>query len=336
MRKPKETKSDKPRPPRGRAARAPQKHGRRARFPRDISARGWKDITLRTRRQIASDNIGIVAAGVAYYAFLAIFPALAALISIYGLVVDARIVESQLARASGYLPDQARQLIGAQLARIAGQSSGALSWGLALSILLGLWSANKGMKALFQGVNIAYNQHSGRGLIKDNALTLLFTFGGIVVAIASMALVVAFPVALGRLGLPSPIRTVLSLSRWLALALVIVFSLAVIYHVAPYRASPRWRWVSWGSILATTLWLIGSWAFSVYVANFSSYNQTYGSVAAVVILMLWFYLSSYAILLGAEINSEMERQTERDTTAGPDKPIGGRGAYNADTLGDAQ
>ncbi len=336
MRKTRESKSAKQKARLRRGVQAPRKHGRQAQRPREIPARGWKDIAIRAREQIAQDNIGIVAAGVAYYAFLAIFPALAALISMYGLVVDPQIVEQQLAQASAYLPEQTRQLVGAQLARIAGQSSGALSWGLAFGILLGLWSANKGMKALFQGVNIAYNQENARGLIKDNALTLLFTLGGIIVAIASIALVVALPVALGRLGLPPFMRRVISLSRWLALALVIIASLAIIYRIAPNRRSPRWRWVSWGSIIAGAVWLIGSWAFSFYVSNFSSYNQTYGSVAAVVILMLWFFLSSYIILLGAEINSEIERQTTVDTTVGARNPIGKRGGFNADSIGDSK
>ena len=317
----------------GRSRRQEEERGRRADRPRQIPKAGWRDILLRTKQQIGSDNIGIVAAGVAFYAFLAVFPALVAAIMIYGLVVNPETVTEQLQALTTILPQQARGLIEQQLGTIAGQATQTLGWGVAISIFLALWSANKGMKALFKGVNIAYDEDDDRGFIKQNALTLLFTVGGIVVVIISALLVVALPVILGNLGLPSWGETLARWGRWLLLALLILGSLALIYRYAPAREHPRWRWVSWGSVAAVVLWIIGSWAFSFYVDNFGSYNTTYGSAAAVVILMLWFMLTSFAILLGAEINSEMEGQTRKDSTTGPDRPMGERGASHADRLG---
>lgn len=307
--------------------------GRRATRPGEIPKSGWRDIIVRVKNQISDDNINIVAAGIAFYAFLAIFPAITALISLYGLVVDPQTVQQQFSGVSGFLPQQARQLLNQQLSQIAAQSSQSLGWGLVLSILLGLWSANKGSRALFTGLNIAYNEKSSRGFIKENALTLLFTLYAIAAVIISMILIVAFPAAVGNLGLPSVVQTLIGWLRWLLLAALILLNLALLYRYAPDRDNPQWRWVSWGSVAATVLWLAGSWLFSLYVSNFGNYNETYGSVAAVIILLLWFLLTAFIILLGAEINSEMEHQTREDTTRGPRRPMGKREAYHADHVG---
>ncbi len=316
------------------ARRHKLRRGRYARKPGEIPKEGWRDIALRVKDQIGLDNVSLVAAGVAFYAFLAIFPAIIATIMIYGLMVDPQTVQSHLQAMTGILPDQVSQLLNQQLSSIAGQSSGALGWGVAISILVALWSANKGMKGLFQGINIAYDEQDSRGFIKQNAITLLFTLGAIVLVIVSAALVVAMPVLLGNLGLPPVLQTVARWARWPVLGLMVIVGLALVYRYAPDRENARWNWVSWGAAVATVLWLIGSWAFSFYVNNFGSYNQTYGSLAAVVILMLWLMLSSFSILLGAEINSEMEGQTKADTTTGAERPMGERGAYHADTTGE--
>jgi membrane protein len=292
-----------------------QSRGKRPERPRDISRRGWRDVAAGTKAQIAEDNIGVVAAGVAFFAFLAIFPAIIALISIYGLVVDPQTVQQQLTQLSGVLPEQARGIIGRQLQQLTG-ATGGLGWGLVVSVLVALWSANKGTKALFTGVNIAYNGGGARGFIKQNALTLLFTLGGILVVLVSMALIAVLPPVLGAVGLPPAIEGAVRWLRWPVLAAVVLVSLSAVYHYAPDREGPQWRWVSWGAGIATVLWLIASWAFSFYVANFGSYNKTYGSLAGVVILLLWFMLSSFIILLGAEVNSEMESQAVPRRTDG--------------------
>ncbi len=304
--------------------------GYRAESPREIPKSGWKDVFTRVKNQLSTDNIDIVSAGVAFYFFLAVFPAIAALVSIYGLVTDPGQVEQQMNQLTAVLPEQAHQMLSERLHSVASQSGQTLGWGVAFSILLSLWSANKGTKSLFEGINIAYDERDERGFLKQNGLTLLFTLGGMVLAIVSLALVVAFPALMGNLGLPETVQTIIDWARWPLLAVILVFTLALIYKYAPDRDNPKFKWVSWGSVIAAVLWVVGSLLFSWYVNNFGSYNETYGSVAAVIILMLWFNLTSFIILLGAEINSELEHQTAKDTTIGQPKPIGNRNAYHAD------
>lgn len=309
-------------------------HSRYASNPKEISPKGWKDILLRVFQQIGEDNLDIVAAGVTYFAFLAIFPTIAAVISLYGIIAEPQTVQQQLSGLTSILPSEAHEIIKEQLHQIVNNSSGALSWGLLISILLSIWSANGGMSALVKGLNIAYDQELKRNFIKGNALTLLFTVGGIVVVIISMALIVGLALIINNLGLPKSVVLLLMIVRWLILAIIIMLSIALLYRYAPDRKyKPKWQWVSWGSAISTVLWLIGSWGFSFYISHFGNYNATYGSLAAVVILLLWFYLTSFIILLGAEINAEMEHQTKRDTTEGKEKPLGDRGAYPADDVG---
>lgn len=310
-------------------------HGRKANSPGEIPKQGWKDIAVRVKNQISKDNVNIISAGISYYAFLAIFPAIAAIIAIYGLVTDQQTIQKQLNALANVLPPQSSELIQQQLTQIVQGSPTALGWGLAISIVLSIWSANRGTKALFQGINIAYNEEDQRSFIKGNAITLLFTFLGIITVIISMALVVAFPAIIGSLNLPAATGFLVQTARWILLLAVIIISLGVIYRYAPDRENPKWRWVSWGSVAGTVLWVAGSLLFSFYISNFGDYNATYGSLAAVVILLLWFYLSAFSIMLGAEINSEIEHQTKRDTTSGKNKPMGKRGAHDADDLGKA-
>ena len=268
--------------------------------------RKFRDIAKKVKKEIGHDNANIVAAGIAFYAFLAIFPTLIATISIYGLVMEPQTVENQLQKLTEVLPEQARELIGRQLTSIAKTTSTALSWGLLISILAALWSANKGMKSLFQGINIAFDVNSTRGFFKINAMTLLFTLAAVILTIIIAALVMALPAIMNFLGLPPALKFLLSAARWVLLALAVLFALAALYRFAPDRHNVNWRWITWGTGIAAALWLIGSWAFSYYVANFGSYNKVYGSLAAVIILMLWLLLSCFTILLGAEIDSTMQ------------------------------
>lgn len=307
--------------------------GRQAKRPGDIPAKGWRDILLRVKNQIGKDNLSIIGAGVAFYSFLAIFPALIATIMIYGFFVSPSTVQEQLQALTGILPPQAQELIGQQLTAVAGQPQDALSWGVLFSLLVALWSAQKGMKALFNGVGVAYDEEDKRGFIKLNALTLLFTLLGIVAVMISAALIVIFPVVIANLNLPEIFAVAARLGRWLILLFIIEFFLCLIYRYGPDRADAKIRWISWGAGCATLLWLGGSWLFSYYVTNFGNYNATYGSLAAVIIVLLWFLLTSYSILLGAEINSEMEGQTRKDSTTGAPRPMGERGAEHADHTG---
>lgn len=313
-------------------SRVAGRHGHRADSPSEIPPRGWKDIVLRVKDELGKDHLTVVAAGIAFYFFLALFPAMTAMVSLYGLVTEPAQVEQQLSQLTAILPQQAHELVSDILRQIAEKPDQALGFSLLVSILFSLWSANKGMRAVFEGVNITYHEDDGRSFLHKLAITLLFTLGAIVVLILCMALVIGFPAVVGRLGLPGFVQTLAQIARWVVLAAVIVLSLGLIYKVAPARDDPEFKWVSWGAVIATALWILGSLLFSWYVTNFGSFDKTYGSFAAVIILMLWFFLTAFVILLGAEINSEMEHQTRRDTTVGEEQPMGQRDAYYADRV----
>lgn len=309
------------------------RHGREANRPREIPKEGWRDILLRVKAELGQDYLGMAAAGVAFYALLAIFPAIAALVSIYGLVFDPGDVQRHADMITSVMPPAAAGIIETQLQRLVSQSTTGLGWGAALGIVLALWSAAKGVKAVIKALNIAYDEDEKRGFFKLNATALLLTLVGVAFAIVALLLIAVLPPLLGMLGLPVAAQTAISWLRW-PILLAAVFGLVVLfYRYGPNRTKPRWPWVSWGAVGATVLWLLGSMLFSFYVSNFGSFGETYGSLGAVVILMLWLWLSSYIILLGAEFNAEVEHQTRRDTTAGPERPLGQRGAYVADTVG---
>lgn len=307
-----------------------EKRGRKANWLWGIPLKGWRDILLRVKAKLGKDHIGLVSAGVAFYAFLAVFPALIAVIMIYGLAADPVNAPRQIDVLSEGLPEQVREMLKGQVSTIAGHTSKALSWGLVFSVGVAIWSANKGVRALFLGLQIAYDEEDRRGFLLQNALTLLFTLGGIVGLCIAVTLVPVLPIVLQALGMPRFTQTLLTVARWPVLGAMVMLTLAVLYRWGPQRANARWHWVSAGAVVATLLWLAASWGFSFYVRNFGRFNKTYGSLAAVIILMLWFMLSSFMVLLGAEINAESEGQTGRDTTAGPPKPLGQRGAYHAD------
>jgi len=272
----------------------------------------------------------IVAAGIAFYLFLSIFPAIVAIISIYGLVVSPGQAESHINSMSAALPQQAHDAIRGFASGIASKGSQALGWGTALSLFVSLWSANKATKAIFEGVGIAYSENDERGFFKKIGLTLLTTFCGILVGILLLVLVAVWPAMVGWLPLPSMLESAVSWARWPVMAIIVMFSLAAIYRVAPDRRKAQWKWLSAGSVIATILWIIGSVLFSWYVDNFGSYNETYGSFAVVIILMLWFFITAFSVLLGAEINAETELQTARDSTHEEPRPMGERDAYHAD------
>ena len=316
------------------ATEAQAARGRAADTPREIPAAGWRDVLWRVKDAMSKDNLSLVAAGVAFYALLAIFPAIAALVSIYGLLADPQTVEQQLAATSQVLPEDARSIIEEQLTRVTAGASAALSLGAIVSLLLALWSANKGTQSLITALNIVYHEEEKRSFVWLTLISLGLTLGIILFLIIGLAAIAVMPALFGNLGLPEDIRRLASWLRWPILGIGFVIALSVFYRLAPSRDEARWRWVSWGAVLATVLWLIGSALFSWYVANFGSYNETYGSIGAVVVLMVWFWLSALIVLLGAELNAEMEHQTERDTTRGPERPMGERGAYVADTGGE--
>lgn len=310
-----------------------ESHGRRATSPGKIPGRGWKDILLRTKDELAEDNLSIVAAGVAFYALLAIFPAMAVLVSIYGLAFDPEDVRRQLASLMTMMPAQAAQIIQDQVQAFVGRASDKLGLAALAGLALTLWSATAGVKTVFAALNIVYEQKETRSFIRFNLLALVMTLGGILFAVTAFACVVALPVALNHVGLGQIAEITISVLRWPVLAACVIAALAVLYRYGPDRKKAQWRWLSWGAVGATLLWLIASMLFSFYISNFADYDKTYGSLGAVIILMMWIYISAYIVLLGAEINSEIEHQTAVDSTTGPPKPMGQRGAYVADTVG---
>jgi membrane protein len=307
--------------------------GRNAEHPRELPTSGWRDILWRVKEETAKDNISMIAAGVAFYLMLAIFPLLAATVSIYGLVADPADVQRNFESVAGVIPEQARSIMIDQLTAVSSASGGQLGFGVVLSLGLTLWSASRGVIAMITALNIAYDETESRSFVKLNAIALALTLAMIIFMIVTLAVVVGLPVVIGYLNLGETVEWVIRLARWPILAVAVIVGLAVLYRYAPDRDAPRWRWVSSGAVVATVIWLLGSIAFSVYVSNFADYNKTYGAMGAVIILLLWFNLSAYAVLLGAELNAEMEHQTARDTTKGSEQPLGQRHAYVADTVG---
>jgi membrane protein len=309
--------------------------GREAERPSEIPPRGWFAILKRVKAEVKEDNVTLLAAGVAFYAMLAIFPAIIAVVTIYGMVADPNQVESQVSEFAKGLPAGADQLLTEQLKNVVNAGQQALSIGLAVSLLAVLWSASAGVQGLVKALNLVYDEHETRGFVKLRGLSLLLTLGAIVVTVVAVAMIAVFPGVVDNLGLGAAGELAASIARWVVLALLVLVAVAVLYRFGPDRANPRWRWVSWGAVVALVVWLLGSVGFSWYVDNFGKYNQTYGALASVIILLLWLFLSAFAVLLGAELDAETERQTARDTTTGPERPLGERDAEVADTLGES-
>jgi membrane protein len=277
-----------------------------------IFRRGW-DIVKRVKADMKEDNLTLIAAGVAFYATLAIFPAIIAVVIVYGMVADPEQIASQLEPVTGAMPEEARKLLVDQLEAAARASGGGLTLGLIASLLGVLWGASAGVQTLVTGLNVVYDRKETRGFVRLRGLALLFTVGGIVAAVLALILVAAFPVVLSHLGIGTFAAVGANLARWLLLALLVVVALGVLYRYGPDRDNAPGRWTSLGVVTAVILWLLGSAAFSFYVSNFGRYDKTYGTLAAVIILMLWLWLSSLVALLGAEIDAEIGRTIPADT-----------------------
>jgi membrane protein len=306
--------------------------GRSAERPQQIPPLGWWDIALRIKDDLRRDNASLVAGGLAMYALLAVFPALAAAVSFYGLLFTPGDVAKQLSAFSGVLPPGVWDIFNNELQDVARRQGGSLTIAAVIAIVTALISARSGAAALMQATNIAYQERETRGLMHQILISMAFTLGAIVSFIVMLLLGVAVPLLFEAFTAPW-IQNVVAVVRWTVLWAFAAAGLSAIYRFAPAREKARWQWVTWGSVMAATLWLIGSVLFAEYVRLFGGYAKTYGALGGVVVLLLWFYLSSYFLVLGAEINAEMERQTISDTTEGPPAPMGKRGAYAADTLG---
>jgi membrane protein len=309
--------------------------GRRATVPWQIPWAGWKDILWRTYAQIGEDRLLAVAAGVVFYGLLALFPAVTAFVSLYGLFAKASTINDHLALVGGFLPAGGVDIIQEQVNRIAAKGEAKLGFAFAFGLALALWSANAGMKALIDALNVIYDEKEKRGFIKLNFVSLVLTAGGLLAILTAVGAIVVLPVVLSFVGLGGWTETLLRLLRWPVLVFVVIFGLAVLYRFGPSRERPRWEWLSVGSVLAAVAWLASSALLSWYLANFANYDATYGSLGAAIGLMMWMWMSSIVILFGAELNSEIEHQTARDSTTGGERPLGQRGAAMADTVGAA-
>jgi membrane protein len=290
-------------------------------------------VLLRVKQQIGEDNISLTAAGVAYGWLLAIFPLLGSLIAIYGLIADPAAVQQQVEGLFGLLSPEVVSALHDQLTKLTQKSEAALGFGALFGILFSLWSANSGTKAMISALNIVYSEHEKRSFVRLNRVSLTLTIGTILATVAALLLMVVLPLAFRFAGMEESAEATLTALRWPVLAIGFMIALAVLFRYAPSREKPRWRWVSWGSVVATILWIIASGAFAIYVSNFGKYDETYGSLGAVIILLMWFYITAFIILLGAELNAELEHQTAKDSTTKAPKPMGLRGAHMADTLG---
>ena len=310
--------------------------GREANTPEQIPPRGWRDVFWRVFWSISEDRILSTSGSVAFFALLAVFPGIAAIVSLYGLFADASTIGNHLSLLSGFLPGGVLQLIAEQITLISRQGNETLGTAFVVGLLIALASANSGMAALFDALNVVYNEREKRSLVRFYATTILFTLAGIVFVIVAITGVVVLPLVMKFVGLATTTEWLLAILRWPILFITIVVSLACIYRYGPSRRDARWRWVTWGSVLGALLWIAASLLFSWYVATFDSYNATYGSLGAGVGFMVWLWLSTVIVLLGGELNAETEHQTARDTTEGGSKPLGARGAMMADHVGEAQ
>jgi membrane protein len=328
--------SDADRNPEVQAERREPGRGRAARTPSEIPRAGWRDILLRVWGKIGEDNLSLVSAGVALNTLLAVFPAMAVLASVYGMFASPAEVAKEIAPFYGILPHDAAGIIQTQLQALARPRDRTLGIGAIVSFVVSIYYSSQGVSALMSATNIAYSERERRSFIKLILVAIGFAAGAVVGFVLMLLLTVAVPLALQRLPLPGFVNMAALVLRWILLWAFAALGLAIVYRYAPSRENAQWRWVSWGSVVAATLWLVSSFLFSLYVRNFGSYGRTYGALGGVIVLIMWFYLQSYAIVLGAEFNAEAEHQTAVDTTRGPPAPMGERGAYVADTLGRSQ
>jgi membrane protein len=305
--------------------------GAEARSPAHIPAAGWLQIGRRVVREVRQDHLSLIAAGMAFFALLATFPALTLLVAIYGLLADPTTIQEQISVLRPLLPRNAFDLIADQLESLLASPTSTHGLGVVVGLLLLLWGSASGIQTLIKAVNLAYDEEETRSYFRLRALALALTLGALVFLLVSLSGLALLPTLLASLGLDDATTELLMMVRWPLLGVVFLGSLAVVYRLAPDRRAPKWRWVTLGSVAALIVWLAGSGLFSLYVRTFGRYSDTYGALGAAIVLLLWFYLSAFAILLGAEINAETEHQTAEDSTIGPDRPLGQRRAWMADS-----
>jgi membrane protein len=304
--------------------------GATAEGPSEIPPKGWWHVIKRVAAGFSEDRVMTEAAGVTFYTLLALFPAIASFISIYGLFADPARLNDQLQNLDSIIPGGGLDIIEAQVTSLTSNGQKALGMGAIIGLVTSLWSANAGMKSLFGALNAVYHERERRNFVRFTLTAFAFTLGAITFIIVALLAVIAVPVILNFVGLSRVTEMLLNVLRWPFMLVVLTVALALIYRYGPSRNKARWQWVSWGGAAAALCWLIASLAFSYYVADFGSYNKTYGTLGAVIGFMTWIWISSIVVLMGAELNAELEQQTARDSTVGPEKPEGSRGAFKAD------
>jgi membrane protein len=309
-------------------------HGRAAHTPSAIPFAGLRDVFWRVVTEIGEDRVTLIAAGVTYYLLLALFPAMAALVSIYGFVADPGAIGTQVTLLSDVLPSGSLDIILEQLKTLATQKASTLSLGFVFGLGVAVWSAHNGMRALFDAMNIAYGETEKRGFFRLTGLGLLFTLGALGVAVVVVSAIGILPAVLSYLWLDRWIELLARIARWPLMLLLVCGATMMLYRFGPSRERARLRWLTWGAAFTSLAWLAASLGFSYYIENFANYNATYGTLGALIGFMVWTWMSVIILIVGAEINAELERQTMVDSTTGHPKPMGERGAYVADTLGE--
>ncbi len=310
--------------------------GREAARPADIPKLGWKDIAYRLYDEVFKDRIGTIAAGTTFFILLSIFPALGALVSLYGLVADPWTIQSHLAELGGLVPASMLELLDQELTRLKSTRDDTLGLSFVIGLAVALWSANSGMKALFDALNVAYDETEKRGFVQLNLQSLGFTLGALAFFTLILNVVIGVPLILNLLPLGPLASVLVSVLPALAMFAVAAVAIAVLYRYGPSRENARWHWITPGSMGAALVWVMASALFSWYLAHWGNYSATYGSLGTVIGMMMWIYISLWIVLVGAELNSEIEHQTARDSTTGPEKPLGTRGAAMADKVGEAR
>lgn len=295
-----------------------------------LTLKNWWNITKRILTNIQSHNIPLISAGVAFYCLLAIFPLLAATISLYGLMVSPEELQKHMALLVNVVPTDSRYIIEEQLKNLTQKSSSALGWSFFLTLFLSLWSSSKGANSLITACNITYNEGEGRGFFQGLLARITCTISMIATVIVALACITILPELISWASGSLISYKQATWLTWPVMLILFNMCLSALYRYAPHRRSAQWRWVTPGALLATLLWIAASYGFSIYLNEFARYSKTYGSVGGIIILLMWLYLTAYIILIGAEVNSCIELQTTADSTVGEDRPMGERNAVVAD------
>jgi membrane protein len=313
----------------------PDERGRNATSPISIPAKGLRDVAIRIYGRLTQDRVTLVAAGVAFYLLLALFPGLGAMVSLYGLVSDPSSIAGQMEVLGGLLPPDALTLVLDQLKAFSLQNNSTLSIGFLVGLLLALWSAHNGVVALFDAMNLAYAEDEKRSFIHITLLSTVFTIGGLIIAVVLATALAVLPAVMAVVFIPDRVELLMKTVRWPIMLAVIWAGTVLIYRYGPSREDAKLRWLGPGTLLSTVMWLIASLGYSYYLENFADLNATYGTLGTFIGFMLWTWISAVILIVGAIINAELEHQTAQDSTTGPDRPMGERGAEMADTLGKA-